>query len=179
VILQESDLIKQLRAGDKSALSYLYDHYSAALYGIIFRIVKREEWAEEVLQDAFLKIWDRIDAYDESKGRLFTWMMNLTRNLAIDKTRSKEITRAKKTDDLHEFVNTIDKQEQTEMAIEQIGLLPVLEALPPEQKLIVEQLYLKGYTQSEVADEFGIPLGTVKTRLRLAMITLRTILKVE
>jgi RNA polymerase sigma factor (sigma-70 family) len=65
------------------------------------------------------------------------------------------------------------------MAIEQIGLLPVLEALPPEQKLIVEQLYLKGYTQSEVADEFGIPLGTVKTRLRLAMITLRTILKVE
>lgn len=179
MIRQESDLIKQLRAGDKSALSYLYDHYSAALYGIIFRIVKREEWAEEVLQDAFLKIWDRIDAYDESKGRLFTWMMNLTRNLAIDKTRSKEITRAKKTDRPHEFVNTIDKQEQTEMAVEQIGLLPVLEALPPEQKLIVEQLYLKGYTQSEVADEFGIPLGTVKTRLRLAMITLRTILKVE
>ncbi|HCZ35830.1 MAG TPA: hypothetical protein DHV26_07870 [Cytophagales bacterium] len=158
---------------------YLYDHYSAALYGIIFRIVKREEWAEEVLQDAFLKIWDRIDAYDESKGRLFTWMLNLTRNLAIDKTRSKEITIARKTDDLDEFVNTIDKQEQTEMAVSQIGLLPVLNELPPEQKFIVEQLYLKGYTQSEVADEFGIPLGTVKTRLRSAMSTLRILLKVE
>jgi RNA polymerase sigma factor (sigma-70 family) len=179
VIRQESDLIKQLRAGDKSALSYLYDHYSAALYGIIFRIVKREEWAEEVLQDAFLKIWDRIDAYDESKGRLFTWMMNLTRNLAIDKTRSKEITRSKKTDDLQDFVHTIDKQEQTEMAVNQIGLLPVLNTLPTDQKFIVEYLYLQGYTQSEVADEFGIPLGTVKTRLRLAMKTLRTILKVE
>ena len=179
MIRQESDLIKQLRAGDKSALSYLYDHYSAALYGIIFRIVKREEWAEEVLQDAFLKIWDRIDAYDESKGRLFTWMMNLTRNLAIDKTRSKEITRSKKTDDLQDFVHTIDKQEQTEMAVNQIGLLPVLNTLPTDQKFIVEYLYLQGYTQSEVAEEFGIPLGTVKTRLRLAMITLRTILKVE
>lgn len=179
MIRHESDLIKQLRAGDKSALSYLYDHYSAALYGIIFRIVKREEWAEEVLQDAFLKIWDRIDAYDESKGRLFTWMMNLTRNLAIDKTRSKEITRAKKTDDLQEFVNTIDKQEQTEMKVGQIGLLPVLDALPPEQKFVVDYLYLKGYTQSEVAEEFGIPLGTVKTRLRLAMNALRMILKVE
>ncbi len=179
MIRQESDLIKQLRAGDKSALSYLYDHYSAALYGIIFRIVKREEWAEEVLQDAFLKIWDRIDAYDESKGRLFTWMMNLTRNLAIDKTRSKEITRSKKTDDLQDFVHTIDKQEQAEMAVNQIGLLPVLNTLPTDQKFIVEYLYLQGYTQSEVADEFGIPLGTVKTRLRLAMKTLRTILKVE
>jgi RNA polymerase sigma factor (sigma-70 family) len=179
VIRQESDLIQQLRTGDKSALAYLYDHYSGALYGIILRIVKRDEWAEEVLQDAFLKIWNRIDAYDESKGRLFTWMMNLTRNLAIDKTRSKEITSARKTDDLQDFVNKIDKKEQIEMVVGQIGLSQVLDALPPEQKFVVEHLYLQGYTQSELAEEFSIPLGTVKTRLRLAMSTLRTILKVE
>ncbi len=179
MLRQENDLIEQLRAGNKSALSYLYDHYSAALYGIIIRIVKREEWAEEVLQDAFLKIWNRIDLYEPEKGRLFTWMLNLTRNLAIDKTRSKEITRANKTDDLQELVNTIDKQEQAEMAVAQIGLIAVLNELPADQKFIVEQLYLKGYTQSEVAEEFGIPLGTVKTRLRSAMNTLRILLKVE
>lgn len=132
-----------------------------------------------MLQDVFLRIWNRIDNYDASKGRLFTWMLNIARNLAIDKTRSKEISKDRKTDDIDNLVNRIDRKEQAEQNVEVIGLKEVLDKLPDEQKFVVEYLYLKGYTQSELAEEFNIPLGTVKTRLRLAMIELRSLLKVN
>ncbi len=105
-------------------------------------------------------------------------MLNLTRNLAIDKTRSKEISKDRKTDDIDNLVNRIDRKEQAEQNVETIGLKEVLTRLSDEQKFVVEYLYLKGYTQSELAKEFNIPLGTVKTRLRLAMIELRSLLKV-
>jgi RNA polymerase sigma-70 factor (ECF subfamily) len=158
-------------------LDYLYDHYAATLHGVIFRIVRDEEIAQEVLQDSFLKIWNKIDSYDSSKGRLFTWMLNVTRNLAIDRTRSKEISKNRKTDDLDLVVNKVERQEQTELQVEAIGLKEILHRLPEEQRFVIEYLYLRGYTQSELADEFGIPLGTVKTRTRLALKDLRTILK--
>jgi len=106
-------------------------------------------------------------------------MLNIARNLAIDKTRSKEISKDRKTDDIDDLVNRIDRQGQAEQNVETIGLKEVLGRLSQEQKFVVEYLYLKGYTQSELADEFNIPLGTVKTRLRLAMIELRTLLKVN
>ena len=131
------------------------------------------------MQDVFLRIWDRIDNYDAAKGRLFTWMLNIARNLAIDKTRSKEISKDRKTDDIDDLVNRIDRKQQSEQKVETIGLKEVLGRLSEEQKFVVEYLYLKGYTQSELADEFNIPLGTVKTRLRLAMIELRTFLRVK
>lgn len=159
-------------------MSYLYDHYSAALFGVVVRIVKQEAVAEEVLQDIFLKIWDRIQYFDSSKGRLFTWMLNIARNQAIDKTRSREISQLRKTDDLENFVYQIDRTDFGQTSIDAIGLKEVMQKLPDEQRFVVEQLYLKGYTQSEVAEEFNIPLGTVKTRLRMAMNELRTILSI-
>ena len=168
-----------LKNRKQSALDYLYDHYSGALYGVIFRILKKEEISEEVLQDVFLKIWNKIDAYDSSKGKLFTWMLNIARNHAIDKTRSKEMNKGKKTDDIDYLVNKIDTRENAELQIDAIGLKEVLMELSEDQRFIVDQLYLKGYTQSEVAEEFNIPLGTVKTRLRSAMIELRSILRIK
>ncbi len=164
---------------DQSVLDYLYNHYSGALYGVVFRILKKEETAEEVLQDVFLKIWDKIDGYDPAKGKLFTWMVNIARNQAIDKTRSKEISKSKKTDDLDILVNRFDRQENFEIPVDTIGLKEVLQKLSPDQLFVVSQLYLKGYSQSEVAEEFNIPLGTVKTRLRLAMIELRSLLDIK
>lgn len=105
-------------------------------------------------------------------------MLNISRNLAIDKTRSKEIKNARKTDDIDPLVNRIDREGPILLGVETIGLKEVMKQLPPEQSFVVEYLYLKGYTQSELADEFNIPLGTVKTRLRLAMIELRNLMKV-
>lgn len=174
----EKELIERLRNRDQSAFDYLYDHYSGALNSIVLRIVRNEDVAEEVLQDIFLKIWDRMATYDSSKGRLFTWMLNIARNQAIDKTRSKEMSQGRKTDDIDYLVNKIDRQESAELQIEAIGLKEVLTKLPEEQRFVIDQLYLKGYTQSEVAEEFGIPLGTVKTRTRMALKELRSILNV-
>jgi RNA polymerase sigma factor (sigma-70 family) len=148
------------------------------LYGVVLRVIKDEDIAQEVLQDAFLKIWEKIDSYDSSKGKLFTWMLNVTRNLAIDRTRSKEMSKARKTDDLAISVNRVDRQEYLEIQIESIGLKEILNRLSDEQRFVIEHLYLKGFTQSELAEEFNIPLGTVKTRTRLALNELRKILKV-
>ena len=157
-------------------MSYLYDHYSGALYGVILRIVQKESVAEEVLQDVFIKIWNKIDGYDETKGRLFTWMVNIARNQAIDKTRSKEITREQKTGALENLVSRIDSKDFLEQSTDGIGVKELLNKLQPEQQFVVDYLYLKGYTQSELAEEFNIPLGTIKTRVRLAMEQLRTML---
>lgn len=168
-----------MKSKERDALEYLYDHYSGALLGVIARIIKKEELAEEVLQDVFLKIWDRIESYDASKGKLFTWMLNIARNQAIDKTRSKEFSKAKKTGDIDNYVNRIENEGYVEQKVEGIGLQRVLNTLPEDQRFIIEQHYLKGYTQAEIADEFNLPLGTVKTRMRLAMRELRNLLKVE
>ncbi len=137
-----------------------------------------EDIAEEVLQDVFMKIWDKIDQYDATKGKLFTWMLNIARNQAIDKTRSKELSKDQKTKDISKLVNTIDRADYGEQRIDGIGLPEVLKKLPEEQQLIIDYLYFKGYSQSELAEEQNIPLGTVKTRLRSALQTLRTILGV-
>ena len=172
-------MVARLIRKDQSALDYLYDHYSGALYGVVFRVLKKEEIAEEVLQDIFLKIWDKIESYDDTKGKLFTWMINIARNQAIDKTRSKENSKSRKTDDIDYLVNKIDIQEHSQLHVDTIGLKEVLLKLSEDQQFIVNQLYLKGYSQSEVAEEFNIPLGTVKTRLRSAMIELRSILDIK
>ncbi len=173
VTISEPELVAKLRSHDASALDYLYDRYSAALNGVISRIISHEDIAEEVLQDAFLKIWNKIDTYDASKGRLFTWMLNVTRNLAIDRARSREISQNRKTNDIDLLVGKVNRAQQVETAVEGIGVRELLDRLPEEQKFVVEYLYLRGYTQSELAEESGIPLGTVKTRLRMAMMDLR------
>lgn len=104
-------------------------------------------------------------------------MLNIARNQAIDKLRSREISKSNKTKDIDSLVHTIDNQEQVEQNTDGIGVYEILKALPEEQRFVVEYLYFKGYTQSELAEESGIPLGTVKTRLRSAMQQLRTLVE--
>jgi RNA polymerase sigma-70 factor (ECF subfamily) len=169
----------RLKNRERAALETLYDQYSGALYGAILRIIRQQDLADEILQDAFLRFWDKIDTYDSTKGRLFTWMLNVARNLAIDKTRSKEISQQSKTGDIENFVGVIDRQESGVMPVDTIGLAETLNRLPDEQRFVVEHLYLKGYTQSELAEESGVPLGTIKTRLRLGMIELRKLYQVS
>jgi RNA polymerase sigma-70 factor (ECF subfamily) len=146
---------------------------------VVSRVIQKEEVAEEVLQDCFLKIWDKIESYDPAKGKLFTWMLNLTRNLAIDKTRSKEIHIDGKTLRVDNLVSNIESSQFVESNVEGIGLNEVLKSLSQEQYFVIEHLYFKGYTQAELGKEFNIPLGTVKTRLRLAMQKLKQTLAVE
>ena len=166
----------QLRAQDQRALTLLYRNYSAALYGVILRIVKQEEVAEDVLQETFVKIWTAFPSYDEQKGRLFTWMLNIARNLAIDKIRSKQYRVSSKTQPLEGTV-TWGMTSHDEIKPDHIGVQEMTEQLNPDQKVVIDLMYFNGYTQSEVAEELDIPLGTVKTRARMAIRFLSKLIK--
>jgi RNA polymerase sigma factor (sigma-70 family) len=171
--ISEENLIDLLRNRNEEGISILYDNYSATLYGIIFRIVLYEDIAEDILQDAFLKIWNNFAQYDSSKGRLFTWMMNICRNLAIDKVRSKGFNNSLKNRSLDNIVSFVELNNNYINNPDHIGVKELINKLTPEQKKIIDLLYFKGYTQTEVAEELNMPLGTVKTRARLAINTLR------
>jgi RNA polymerase sigma-70 factor, ECF subfamily len=167
----EQSLVLSLKAGSKEAIARLYDAYSAALYGIISRIVVSENLAEEVLQDTFVKIWNNIESYDASKGTLFTWMRRIAHNTSIDMLRQKERQPSGLTLDGNE--GQINAQFQNSIAVDTIGVRHLLERLRPEYQQVIDMLYFQGYTQQEVSDELNIPLGTVKTRTRAALGDLR------
>jgi RNA polymerase sigma-70 factor, ECF subfamily len=172
-IIDEGDLVMMLQSKDERGFSILYDNYSSALYGVILKIVRTEEIAADVLQDAFVKIWKNIEGYNRTKGTLFTWMLNVARNTAIDKIRSQDFQNSQRNQDLDSTVEVIDNQTSSQFDMDAIGLKKVVENLRPEHRQIVDLLYFQGYTQAEVAEEFGIPLGTVKTRVKAAIVHLR------
>ena len=162
-----------LRNREKVAIEALYDMYSPSLYGVISRIITETATAEDVLQETFVKIWHSFSSYSTEKGRLFTWMVNIARNLAIDKIRSKDFKNQNKNQDLENNVIFIDEQRNTVYKPELLGIKELVETLKPEQKSILDLVYFKGYTHVEAADELGVPLGTIKTRLRMAIQQLR------
>jgi RNA polymerase sigma factor (sigma-70 family) len=168
-------LISLLSLKDKKGFEYLYDNYSPSLFGVIQRIVRSEDIAEEVLQDAFLKYWNRFGEYDAEKGKLFTWLVNIARNMAIDKIRSKEYKQDGKTDALTQNGSISDTAYAERNKPELIGVREMINVLSAEQKELLELMYFKGYTQLEISEEYGIPLGTVKTRIRSAVNRLRGI----
>lgn len=173
----EEELVALLRGQDQQAFSYLYDNYAAALNGIICRMVDETHLAEDILQEAFVKIWNNFIHYDSSKGRLFTWMINLTRNLTIDTLRSKGY---KKSRQISRDENSVSNYQDKSSAVDRfdsIGLRKQVANLRPEQKSIIDLAYFSGYTQEEISKEIGIPLGTVKTRMRSAILELRKMLE--
>lgn len=163
-------LVIRLKSGDETAFAEVYDRYSGAINGIILRIVTDSEASQDVLQDTFVKIWKNIQSYDSTKGSFFTWMLNIARNTSIDSLR--KLKKEGKTEIREQDMNvgmTGVVQQNTNV----IGLSKLVEKLPEEQRLMIEYIYFNGYTQQEVADELDMPLGTVKTRTRLAMRELR------
>ena len=173
----ENELVLLLQSKDQKAFAYLYDNYAPALNGIIFRLVEDKALSEDILQEAFVKIWNNFSSYDNTKGRLFTWMMNLTRNLTIDTLRSKGYKKQakisgdeKSVDNLQDASSTIDK-------FDSMGLRKQLANLKPDQRIVIDLAYFNGLTQDEIAKEIGIPLGTVKTRMRTAILELRKLLQ--
>ena len=177
--IAEEELVSLLRQQDRKGFEYLYDRYSAALYGVVVRIVRTEVLAEDVVQEAFVKIWKNFAAYERRKGTLFTWMLNVARNTAIDKIRSQDYRQQAQIQDVSQNVSSIDRQASVEMPVNHIGFEKFVAQLKPEHQTLVDYLYFKGYTQSEVAQELDIPLGTVKTRIKTAISHLRSIISVN
>jgi RNA polymerase sigma-70 factor (ECF subfamily) len=177
VNIKEEELVALLKSGDAKAMEILYDNYSAALSGIIYRIVEDKETAEDVLQEVFVKIWKNIAGYDRGRGRLFTWLVNIARNAAIDSMRVKDYNIKKQNRSIDNSVRSINRQHSVSTPIDHIGLKGIVDKLKPEYKILVDKLYFEGYTQEEAAEELNIPLGTVKTRIRAAINHLREMMK--
>lgn len=171
----ETELVQLLKQRSKAAFDYLYDNYSGALYNVILSILQDKELAADVLQEVFIKIWKQIDKYDATKGRLFTWMVNISRNTCIDTLRSKGYNAQKQNRELTE--NVYDAAGEINIEINNIGLRKIVHTLKNEYKVLVELAYFQGYTQDEISKILNIPLGTVKTRLRSALIQLKGFLK--
>lgn len=167
----------RLQNQDQQAFSYLYDNYSAALNGVIGRMVEDRELAEDILQEAFVKIWNNFSSYDTAKGRLFTWMINITRNLTIDTLRSKGYKKQAKISGDENSVSNFTGDGAIATRFDAMGLRNQLSALKPEQKEIIDLAYFGGYTQDEISKALGIPLGTVKTRMRAAILELRKLIR--
>lgn len=167
----EGEIIQLLRDRSTRAIDIIYRQYIDALYGVVVRIVASDQVAEDVIQESFVKIWQNAGSYDPSKGRLFTWLVNICRNTAIDVTRSKGFRKSQSI--LGDEKTVVNVAEVDGFQPEQIGLKELVGRLAPEQRLLIDKAYFEGYTQSELAEELNLPLGTVKTRMRAAMKTLR------
>lgn len=175
--LSETELIALLKSNNQPAFEYLYQRYSTALYSIALKIVKNEELAADILQDSFLKIWKNMSAYNSDKGRLFTWMLNVTRNTAIDKLRSEiEPERVLSWDMFIERDHTAAIISDTNFG--QIDLRFFVDQLTPERKEVIQLVYFQGYTHEEVSNNLMLPLGTVKSRIRRALEELRIVFSV-
>jgi len=170
-------LIKRFQQKDPLAFESLYDMYHRNVSGIVYNIVRDQEIAEEVTQDVFIKAWNNAESYSAKKGRFFTWILNIARNAAIDKTRSKEFTKKSKNLDAQIFVDILEDQVNLDSRTDTIGLKGFVNKLADTCKKLIELLYFKGYTQKEASENLDIPLGTVKTRNRNCLNHLRTMLE--
>ena len=170
----ETQIISLLHQRDKEAISLIFQHYGKVLLGNIARIVRGEEVAKDVLQEVLVKIWKNGPTYDPKKGRLFTWMLNISRNAAIDKIRTKEFRIAQNIQKEDSHVSVTNHPDSAyHMPIDHIGLSAEVAKLEPKYVEVIDFIYFKGYSQSEAAKALDIPLGTLKTRVRYAVNELR------
>lgn len=176
--MTQEELLPLLLRKDERGFTQLYDMYSKSLFSIITNLISDREEAEDVLQEVFVKIWKNIETYNQSKGRLYTWMLNITRNTAIDKLRSKGFNNSKKNLSSDNFVHLLDDSNKLTNKIDSIGLREFVNKLKPKCIQLIDLLFFKGFTQQEASEELAIPLGTVKTQNRMCMNDLRNFLKV-
>lgn len=168
-------IVEQFQKKDADAFQKLYNMYSENICGVINTIVKNNSVAEEICQDVFMKAWNNAKSYNASKGRFFTWILNIARNAAIDEIRSKSHKNSKKNLSADYFVGILESMTDSEEGKEDIiGLKKLLVNLKDKCIEIIELLYFKGLTQKEVSKELDIPLGTVKTRNRSCISQIRT-----
>ncbi len=176
----EHELVLLLKAKDDRVFTYLYENYGGGLHGIILQIIPDKELASDLLQETFIHIWNKAASYDSSKGRLFTWMLHIARNISIDMLRSKGYRNSLKTmpapeheDDGYYGATVVVMPE----VLTSTNLKKAVQQLKPQHRGLIDLVYFQGYTQAEIANMHGLPLGTVKTRIRNALVQLKQFIK--
>ena len=176
--MTQEELLQLIYKKDEKAFTHIYDMYSKSLFSVINVLMKNREESEDVLQEVFIKIWKNIDSYNESKGRFYTWMLNIARNSTIDKLRSKNFNNSQKNLTADNFVNQLEDSNKLVNLVDSIGIQEFVKKLKPKCIQLLDLLFFKGYTQQEASEELEIPLGTVKTQNRNCINDLRTYLQV-
>ena len=169
--IANSELIELVRQRSAKGFDILYENYSDALYSIINRIVANTATAEDILQDTFVKIWKKIDSYDERKGTFYTWMLNIARFTSIDHLRTKQHRNQQNT--VSDEVLQFDAGANRLPSIDPIGLRATVHKLEQKYSEVIDIIYFYGYTYEETAKLLDLPVGTVKTRARKALQILR------
>ncbi len=181
---RDKDLLVRIAKKDPVALSLLYDQYNRLLFGLLISIVKKKTEAEDLLQEVFAQIWEKAEQYDPERGSAYTWIVSLTRNKGIDRLRSKVYKEQKKqstsldNEDVYYplFSKENNPLENTILADRAKMVRDALQQISEKQRKVIQISYFEGLSQSEISEEYDIPLGTVKTRMRDGMIKLRDIL---
>ena len=165
-------LLDRIVARDEQAVAELYDRHHRLLFGLILRILRDRSEAEEVLQEVFVLVWTRAETYNVALGSPAAWLVRIARNRAIDRLRANAVRlRAAESAPLPEPSDS--PEARAALSEQQRAVACALESLPQDQRVLIEQAYFLGLTQSELAERFKLPLGTVKTRIRTGMMALR------
>ncbi|WP_299184777.1 RNA polymerase sigma factor [uncultured Aquimarina sp.] len=167
------ELIKRLQNQDTKALSKVYDLYSGAIYGVILRMCKNEPLAQELLQETFMKIWQKANTYDSEKGKFFTWSYRIARNLTLNSLRKTE------TLIQNEDLSVYKDRSTSEEEIDTKGIVGSLKKLEPHHQKALELVYFNGLTHREAHEEMNVPLGTFKSYIKQALKKLRESYKEE
>jgi RNA polymerase sigma-70 factor (ECF subfamily) len=179
----DPSILQRIVARDATAVAELYDQFGSVLYGVILRILRRRSDADEVLQDVFIRVWTRAEMYDETYGMPAAWLIRLARNRAIDCLRARrargdlDAPGAQPPDGHHPDAAASTPESLAEAAEQQGVVRDALGTLPIEQRSLIEAAFFEGYTHRELAERYGLPLGTVKTRIRTGMTTMRDLLE--
>jgi RNA polymerase sigma-70 factor (ECF subfamily) len=163
-------LVARIRAGEQDALSDLYDRYSSVVYGVALRVLQNAAAAEDIVQDIFLQLWRKPDAFDSSRGSLVAWLAVIARHRAIDRLRQR-----RPETDIEEVViaGGTDLRDEAERALVIEKVRAALGEMNENQRTALEMAYFQGLTHTEIAEKTGEPLGTIKTRIRSGLQTLR------
>lgn len=166
----QEKMAQLLKISDSNTIAELYNTYGPALYGIVLRIVYSKEVAQQVIQDTFVKAWRSAANYDESKGRVFTWLLNIARNTAIDATRTPHFRNSAKTESIDVLMHA---QGDCTFNPNTLGLREAVQKMDEKYKKLIDLIYFKGHTHESASEETGLPIGTIKTRVRYAILELR------
>jgi len=166
-------LATAIRSGDQNAMAALYDRYSSIVYSVALRVLQDTGAAEDVLQDIFMQLWRNPAAFDASRGNMAAWLAVIARHRAIDAVR-----RRLPQDDIDDVVVSIesDLASEADQSRAMVKVRGALESMPPPQRSALEMAYFEGLTHSEIAEKTGEPLGTIKTRIRTGLLSLRKVL---
>ncbi len=168
--IDDGILLQRVRQGDQRAMAEVFDRYSRAVYSVALRILKDTGHAEDVMQEIFFQVWRNSDSFVQGRGSLGAWLVVIARNRSIDLLRRRKPTDSVEDVVLASSTNLASEVEHNAL-IEKVQ--KVLQDLPAEQQRSMELAFFEGLSHSEIAERTGDPLGTVKTRIRLALITLR------